>query len=374
MNQPAVSPYIYINKPIPTRHEPPNVVAREVLSAAEMRELLTVNDPRIAPALAEGSTAERILALFTDPAVLLGPIEHVTGDRERWLQMISSFTEQGAPIEFVAMAFPYKVPNPIKTGSRLAPDAGEALMLRAFSALVEAIEGVYPAGARVTILEEGILGRCQGVDPAEIAAYRAGIARVAEVAGVTRERIAFHSLDDMVQRVPSFEARWYFEQERLRRLWESGDAEMREAYDHVHPGQRTAVPMREYEPETIARAFDPEQTASELRYLRDWFETISHRQFFAYRALLNIRDASGYLHDVRPGALKLTVSPKAGNLGVVPINPSTRVLPYHGVPVLEASGTWTIDYFGALGERGELIALHVDGDADAEPFAYRERR
>lgn len=154
------------------------------------------------------------------------------------------------------MAFPYKVPNPLKT-ERLAPDMGEALMLRRFAAVLDAVGRVYAPGGVLTILEEGILGRCQGVPPDRIAAYRAGIDTVMAVADVDPERVTFHSLDDMVSRIPSFEARWIHEQERLRELWQQGDAAVREAYATTIAASRTSVPTIDYDPDVLAAAYDP---------------------------------------------------------------------------------------------------------------------
>ncbi len=272
------------------------------------------------------------------------------------------------------MAFPYKVPNPLKT-QRQAPDLGEALMLRRFQTLLDAIRTVYPPGARLTILEEGILGRCQGVPHARIAAYRTGIAPIASVAGVDGERIHFHSLDDMVTTIPNFEARWIHEQERMRELWQQGDPAVCAAYETTVAASRTSVPTLDFDPNVLAKAYDATQTDSALRYVRDYVNKVAHRQFFAYRSLLSLRDATGYLGELRPHALKLTVSPKPENLAVLPVNAWSRILPYHGAPVLDGEGRWHIAYHGSLGSSfGPLEALHLAGDADQMPIAYRTVR
>lgn len=366
------SPYIYINAPLPKRFAPPAIATRTTLSAAALGDLVRVNDVAIS-ADAAGTVEERILSVFLHPEVLFGDPSFIPANRAAWLERIAVFTGRGAPIEFVAMAFAYKMQNPLKTDRR-APDLGEALMLRRFEAVLNAIGAVYAPGARLTVLEEGILGRCPGVDPRVIAAYRAGIAPIAAVSGVDPARVGFHSLDDMVTEIPNFEARWIHEQERLRELWQQGDPAMRAAYATTVPATRTSVPTWDYEPEVVAAAYDAEQTDSALRYPRDYIDKVAHRQFFAYRALLALRDATGYLAALRPDALKMTVSPKPENLAVTPINTWSTVLPYHGLPVLDGDGRWHIVYRGALGTAfGPLEALHLEGDADAAPIGYRVR-
>ncbi|WP_188944395.1 L-tyrosine/L-tryptophan isonitrile synthase family protein [Nakamurella endophytica] len=362
------SPYIYVNAQLPTVWAPPVVTDRAELDPAELHGLLAGNDVTITPPSA-GSVEERLLAVFTDPEVLFGDPDFIPAHTAEWIERFSRFTAVGEPIEFVTMAFPYKVPNPLKTDRR-APDLGEALMLRRFQAVLDAVGQVYRPGARLTILEEGILGRCQGVDPRRIAAYRVGIDAITELSGVDRDRVGFHSLDDMAELVPNFEARWIFEQERLRELWDTGDPVVRAAYATTNAAQRTSVPTWDYDPAVLARAYDPDQTGSELRYARDYIDKVSHRQFFAYRAALGLRDA-GYLEQIAPGALKLTVSPKPENLAVVPVNRVSRVLPYHGVPVLFPDGRWEVRYLGGLGELGPVQALHLAADPDPAPIGYR---
>jgi len=366
----ATSSFIYINKQLPTAYMPPKVTGDVTLSADELRRALGDNDVRITPA-GQGNPADDVVSVFEHEEVLFGDPTWLPANRAHWAAKVQWFIDRGEPIQFVAMAFPYKVPNPVKTGRRRAPDAGEALMLRRFQAVLDAVRLAYPPGGHLTILEEGILGRCQGVDPADIAAYRAGIPQITDVAGVSD--IGYHSLDDMGTRIEDFEARWYFEAERLRRLWDEGEPEIRRGYAEANPGERTTVPTRSYEPATLIAALDPDQTDSALRYVREYLDLVAHRQFFAYRALLNLRDASGYLEAIAPHALKLTVSPKPENLAVIPVNRWTGILPYHGATVHSpgADQPWTIEYHAALGDMGDVEAVHLEGDVDPAPICYR---
>ncbi len=364
------NPFIYANAPLPRHFTPPLVSKRVEMSADQLTALLLLNDVDIS-AEPQGTAEERILSIFTHSEVLFGDATFIPANRRLWLDKIAYFTARRQPLEFVTMAFPYKVPNPLKT-DRQAPDLGEALMLRRFQSVLDAVADVYPPGGKLTILEEGILGRCQGVDPRRIAAYRAGIPAVMAVAGVDADRIVFHSLDDMVTTIPNFEGRWIHEQERMRELWLQGDPDVRAAYATTVAITRNSVPTHDYDPAVLAAAYDPAQQDSALRYPRDYIDKVAHRQFFAYRSILALRDSTGYLHNLRPQALKLTVSPKPENLAVIPVNPWSAILPYHGVPVLDARGQWQIAYFGGIGSSfGPLEALHLIDDADEAPVGYR---
>lgn len=363
------SQFTYINSSLPKTFAPPKIERRTTLSADQLSELIASNDV-VVEAASGGSVAERILSIFEQDEVHFGPV-FIPDHRAEWLEKIAYFVDRNAPLEFVSMAFPYKAPNPLKS-DRKAPDLGEALMLRRFKAVIDALEAVYAAGARLTILEEGILGRCQGVDPADIAAYRAGIDNCVAISAMPERQLVFHSLDDMVEKIPNFEARWLFEQERMRELWQQGDADVVSAYNETVPPSKAAVPTQDFPPDVLAPAYDPTQTDSALRYPREYIDKIAHRKFFAYRSILALRDSTGYLHNLRPHALKLTVSPKPENLAVTPVNKWSGILPYHGVPVLDLDGRWHILYWGGLGSQfGALEALHLDGDADKAPIGYR---
>lgn len=363
------SPFIYINAELPRTYAPPVIGAKTTLESASLGETLLCNDVAI-QAAAGGTIEERLLSVFEHPEVLFGSPDFIPENRSAWIEKIGRFVRRDAPIEFVAMAFPYKSPNPLKT-MRRAPDLGEALMLRRFQLVLDAVQALYAPGARLTILEEGILGRCQGVDPASIAAYRVGIEAVVQISGVDRERIVFHSLDSMVTDIPNFEARWIHEQERLRELYAQGEPAITSAYETTVKASRTSVPTHDYDPAVLAAAYDPKQQDSALRYVRDYIDKVAHRQVFAYRSLLSLRDSTGYLHAVRPNALKLTVSPKPENLAVVPVNTWSQILPYHGIPVLQKDGRWTIRYLAGMGGQS-LEALHLSGEADNAPIGYRE--
>ena len=299
--------------------------------------------------------------------MIFGDPTFIPANRAAWLERIGHFTKAGQPIPFVSMAFPYKVPNPLKT-ERLAPDMGEVLMLRRFAAVLDAVGRVYAPGGVLTILEEGILGRCQGVPPHHRRLHRHRHRHVRR--GGQSERVTFIRSTTWSRASP-ISRRAGSEQERLRELWQQSDPAVRDAYDTTTAASRTSVPTIDYDPDVLAAAYDPEQTDSALRYPRDFIDKVSHRQFFAYRALLSLRDSTGYLHDLRPHALKLTVSPKPENLAVLPVNRWTQVLPYHGVPVLLADGRWDIVYRGAMGALGALEALVLAEDKDPAPLAYR---
>ena len=110
---------------------------------------------------AEGSAGERILSIFEHDEVLFGDASFIPANRATWLERLDYFVAKGEPVQFVSMAFPYKVPNPLKN-DRAAPDLGEALMLRRFQAVLDAIKAVYAPGGVLTILEEGISGAVRG--------------------------------------------------------------------------------------------------------------------------------------------------------------------------------------------------------------------
>lgn len=362
------SPFIYLNAALPVEYAPPLIAEHRHLATQDLQQLLTSNDVAITP-LSTGTAEERLVRIFEHSEVLFGDPGFIPTHRADWLDRFARFTAANQPVQFVAMAFPYKSPNPLKTDRR-GPDLGEALMLRRFQAVLDAVAAIYPPGGVLTILEEGILGRCQGVEPRRIVSYRDGIAPITVLSGVDPTQIQFHSLDDMVDRIPNFEARWIQEEERMRELWEAGDPDVRAAHTTTMAAQRTSVPTLDFDPNVLARAYDPSQTTSELRYIRDYLDKVSHRQFFAYRSLLNLRDA-GYLGEIAPGAIKLTVSPKPENLSVVPVNRQSRILPYHGVPVRHLDGGWDIRYLAAMAEFGAVRALHLTGDADPAPIGYQ---
>ncbi|KAK4236358.1 Pyoverdine/dityrosine biosynthesis protein-domain-containing protein [Achaetomium macrosporum] len=124
------------------------------------------------------------------------------GGRTCFTDRVRHFTSQDAAVEFCLPAFPCKSSNGDKvTGPD--PDRGEELALERLHRFVEAIEHIYPPGAKLWIISDGhVFSDCIGVDDAAVDAYGGKLKAMNHAIGLRNgdtDRIGFKSLVDLFQ-------------------------------------------------------------------------------------------------------------------------------------------------------------------------------
>ncbi|KAJ4286183.1 cytochrome P450-dit2 [Collariella sp. IMI 366227] len=122
--------------------------------------------------------------------------------RSYFAQRVRHFTAQNATIEFCLPAFPCKSSNRDKvTGPD--PDRGEELALEHLHGFVEAVEQIYPPGAKLWIISDGhVFSDCIGVDDVDVDGYGEKLKKMNEAIGLRRgstTRVGFKSLVDLFQ-------------------------------------------------------------------------------------------------------------------------------------------------------------------------------
>lgn len=143
-------------------------------------EGLLLDRPR-RPASEARASHEILEVLFRDNRVLPGVPRGLTDASEALhTPMVEAFVRAKAPIELVLPAFPAKAPNPRKVLGAL-PDLAEQRALERLSELLDAIQEVWPPGARLTICSDGhVFADAVGVSDADVDAYRAMLLRFIE--------------------------------------------------------------------------------------------------------------------------------------------------------------------------------------------------
>jgi pyoverdine/dityrosine biosynthesis protein Dit1 len=274
----------------------------------------------------------------------------------------------------VLMAFPFKIPVPLKTDRRTA-DLAEGLQILQLRAVCHWIKSIYAPGAHVTILAEGILGLCMGVSPDVRKLYQESIKRLLLLLGAPDD-VGIHNLDEIMNDIPQFEELWRDEEEKLKELERLGDEAFRSEYERTFQSVFRMVNSERYALEVLMDAYNeslPDRTLSgEVLQCRKRLMETAREAVFGYRAFLRARDRSGYLEKIAPESIKLTVSAKPGNLGVLPVNAQTHVLPHHGVAVHDpVRRHFTVEYLIDL-RRSPLrhCPVYLETDLERKPFYY----
>lgn len=100
-----------------------------------------------------------ILQVFFDYA--LNKIDHSESGFERgcqnFLPVVSRFIAEGKRVEACLPAFPFKSANKVHKVLGKLPDKAEELALDRLNTMCKRIEKIYPPGARITIVSDGIV-------------------------------------------------------------------------------------------------------------------------------------------------------------------------------------------------------------------------
>ena len=365
------SPYIFPFRPF--RHleiaEPNSeIVAKEIWDIARFEPLLG----RFAPAIrteADGTPAERILAIFTSDDVLFGEKAFIESWRDHWIAKIEALIAAELPIDFTILGYPFKMPVPLKTNRQCA-DFGEAVSLTRLAAIARAIATIHAPGARVHVFTEGPFGAFNGVDRAWSDRYFASLEKMVAAFGLA-DAIVLHDLNVVVDETPEFKDVWSEVEGEIERRRDAGDPATLKALGDALPVRFHNLSNFGVSEDLLRRAYLDDGSADALR------QSIKARAksgVVSYRAFLEARDRIALLERYAPGALAMTVSPRPGRLGVRPLPAPSEILPYHGVSVLTPDcSQMRIEYlWDLMGSKTKLTAVHWSGDSDDNPFMYIE--
>ena len=84
-------------------------------------------------------------------------IEQFAVGRPKFLSVIDKFVLTESQIEMCLPAFPFKSANKVDKVLGTLPDKAEELALERLNRMCKRIEGIYPPGAKLTIISDGLV-------------------------------------------------------------------------------------------------------------------------------------------------------------------------------------------------------------------------
>ena len=261
------------------------------------------------------------------------------------------------------------MPVPLKT-DRTCADFGELVSLCRLSRIAEAVSKIYSPGAMVHVFTEGPFGAFNGVDRSVADAYVASLNHLIEVFELD-QGVTIHDLNTAVDDTPQFDAVWQEVTEELRAKRDAGDPVVLQALNDALPVRFHNLANPGVSSDELRRAYLDDGSAEDLR--RSIHDRAAEGVLF-YRGFLDARDRIKLLEKYVPDGLAMTVSPRAGRLGVRPLPAPANILPYHGVPVLSAQKSQLrIEYLWDVKCSGKCFEkVNFDRDLEDKPFLYIE--
>ena len=322
-----------------------------------------------APSVPGCDAAEKVLSVLISSAYRRNSLTrmNLAECRPAMLSALRRCTKHGWPIQLTVLAFPFKVPNPAKVGTRRLPDFAEFAAIRHFRALREAVQLVYPPGLEIHILHDGaLIADVFGIDLQEVRQYETYFADLVTMARAS-DFLRCHNFC-MLQQHSALDP--YGSVERLqseaKQWWQSrrGTVEWRLSF------QKTLgmINLREFSAAFIASMMDHAKLGH-LPPSCEWLERRVHHAMMQYHA----KDAMIHEFDPRPhcfpDAVHATTRDRRGRLSIWMVRRGQSLLPWHGVGCLDDRGRAHVVHAIQVRDRGDYQPLFAQDETT--PFVYR---
>jgi len=314
----------------------------------------------------------RILSIFLDATFLFGPNEYIYKSRKEFFDTILFFVKQNKPISLSLLGFPFKAEVPIKT-NRILPDMGEVLVLHKLFFLTQCIKKEYAPGSIITLFTEERFAEFANVNRKNAELYIKGIKVIVKKLGYSKS-IRIESLSS-VEKFPEFKK--VFSKNKATTAHEvkveSGIGY--EQYLKSFPSVFRLISVNKISDDillSIYRTKNPDLLSQNIRSFYRKIEKQTKAATIKYLAYIKTKNDLDFVNKRIGRCLSLTVSPKIGRIGILPIDKNINKLPYHGVSVKNSlTGEWNIRYLCEIKyDNKKYIAVHLKGDYDKQPFFY----
>ena len=321
-----------------------------------------------APSLLVYDAAERVFSVLISSTFRKNGLGRMGLEecRPAILAALGRRTRHGSPVQLTVLAFPFKVPNPAKVGSRKLPDFAEFAAIRHLRVLRDAIEEVYPPGLEIHILHDGsMIGDVFGIDPIEVHQYETYFDKLVNMAGAfhfirrhdfcTLQRRSGLDPNGTIDQLRSAAEHWC----KLRR----GTPEWRLAF------QKTLgmINLREFPAGLVASLM---RHARMGQLPRDYAHL--ERRVRVAMVQYHVNDAIIHQFDPRPqcfpDAIHATTQDRRGRLSIWMVRRGQSRLPWHGIGCIDHRGRAQVLCAADIIRRGNYHPMCVAGEET--PFVY----
>jgi hypothetical protein len=323
------------------------------------------------PKIIGKTTAERIFSIFLDECFLFGPSIFIQKSKREFINIINHFIELKKPINLSLLGFPFKIEVPLKT-NRFLPDMGEILAIHKLKYLAECIKKEYSPGVKITIFTEEIFAKFIQVKQTRANAYINRIKFIIKKLGYSNA-IKIISLSE-VEKNSQFKK--VFSENILEISMDikykkgTGYEKYKKSFNSVF----RLIPTKNI-PDKILFFIYKTKNNNLLGIEKVIYKKIikkTNKAIVKYLAYIKTKDDLKFIDKILGIYLPMSVSPKLGRIGILPISKDINILPYHGVPVKSyKSGEWNIKYLCDIKYGVDKYKeIYLKGDLDSKPFYY----
>ncbi len=282
--------------------------------------------------------ADQVLALLTLSRYRRGPVRYIEQARLTFKNQILHSVRHDEPIRLIASFFGSKVQNPVKTWSQdgTEVDISEVGSILRFYEITQAIENIYPRGAEFHIACDGCkYAESIGFSEDAGRGYYEKVRAIAEYFDIQHNVHLFNESSLYPKNIQEQKERHLA---RVSTAYSQHDPATMEKVSRIRSSMCLAMPIAKTTPiETVRLAFSGladgqlKKIDSDAYELRASIFSSSLQCAMKYVAHYDAVKESGVLESAVPNALRTTVHPKEGQIGIYAINQnSTSAFPHHG--------------------------------------------
>lgn len=282
--------------------------------------------------------AKRIFDVLTCKRYRRGPQKFVEGqDQEAIIAQITDRIRLRQPVELILSFFGSKVQNQLKTFAEdgTEVDLSEVASLLRFYEIARSVEVVYDFGAEVKIACDGRkYADSIGFSAEAGSGYFKNICLLAEYMGLGDHVKLFdeaeHYPDDITERMESRLV-------QLRCRYEQGDLDLIRFVEKLRLSLAISIPQNGVALQQLSLAFSSQIPCSQLSQicresydLRQGLVDRSRNGALRYIAMYDVVKDAGIIESVAPNAIRATVHPKQGQIGLYAVNSAVNNrFPHH---------------------------------------------
>jgi L-tyrosine isonitrile synthase len=331
--------------------------------------LFSDSAPQIPPA-SFWRVAESLLALLTSSAVRKGSIADMQLERcmVELLGPIERCVRAGKPVQLTLMAFPFKVPNPAKTGRRQMPDLAELAALARLCRLNARAKSLYPPGLEIHVIHDGsYIADVFGVALDEVRAYERYFTRLVRASGAD-SFLHQHDFEDLLQACPGGRSGQSSHLRHLVLEWRRGS---RSSPEWAGRFSKTLgmINLRNLPVDEVCRLLDYAPCGHLPPEYRDLERSVQAAmlRYYVRDSLLHSRDPRSLCF---PDAIHATAQCRPRRLAIWLVNRGNSLLPWHGIGVIDRCGKWKVAMAQTVLRNSSYAPVVLEGEDT--PFCYRQ--
>ncbi len=325
---------------------------------------------------------EQVWETIKSPQFRKSSAADLAGETEKgYKQKIRAFIDRGEPIQFVLVAFPWKVWRmPLKT-NRKTPDLGELAFLSQLKNLDATIRLKYAPGTHWTFLTEGRAYLDLFDVPAEeTQTYVECVKRFTRILNADH-LFSFRCLRSLLDEYPEFIDRYTEIHQQLQAECSTNNGTIPKRFRSFFGTFYSSQDLRHVDIGTIRKVFHQksadrqELNAAELEIQEELGRRSKEMvlRYVAFNEAKHLVGQSGAIQDRFPDHLYISITQKAGRFTIFPIHPKAKLLPHHGVPVVRTDGRITIDWLDSVQHSEHpFVPIFLEEDTEDVPFYYKE--